>query len=379
MKALIIGGGIGGLATAVALGRVGVEAEVFERAPEIGEVGAGLSLWSNAIKMLRAIGLDEEVVSLGSTIERSSTLRDDGRLIDATPIGDLSRRSGAPSVCVHRAELQGVLMRAVSDGRLWAGRECVGFDQDGSGVTARFADGSVATGDVLAGADGLRSAVRKAVHGPVAPRPAGYSAWRGIAPIDHPDIPAGSTFLILGPGCQVGLFPCGPGRVYWFATRDEAPPASDRPGPHKGEILDHLGRWWRPIREVIEATPEAAVLKNPIFDRPPVRNWGRGRVTFVGDAIHPTTPNLGQGACQALEDAVALADSLRPGGDPVANLRRYEHSRTIRTAMVVNQSRALGRILQWQNPLLVSLRTLLLRTPLSRRQAGALFETLLNP
>src|SRR5690606_21039002 len=122
------------------------------------------------------------------------------------------------------------------------------------------------------------------------------------------------SVLALGPGMQVGLFPCGPSRTYWFATRNEPAGGRGEPGPPKGEILADLRGWWPPIPAVVEATPEEAVLKNAVLDRPPVRHWGRGRVSFVGDAIHPTTPNLGQGACQALEDAVALADALGRSG-----------------------------------------------------------------
>lgn len=377
-RALIIGGGIGGLATAVALARVGIEPAVFERAPALGEVGAGLSLWSNAVKALRRLGLDEQVIALGSVLERAVTVTPDGRVVDTTPIGELSRRAGAPSVCVHRADLQGCLMRAVPPERLHAGSECVGFEGDDRGVTARFADGRSERGDLLIGADGIHSAVRRQMLGPTEPRYAGYAAWRGIAEIRHPDLPADGSVLALGPGMQVGLFPCGPGRTYWFATRNEPEGSREGPGHAKAEILASLRGWWPPIPAVVEETPEAALRKDAVLDRPPVRRWGRGRATFVGDAIHPTTPNLGQGACQAIEDAVALADCLRSGEEVEASLRDYERLRRGRTAMVVRRSWSLGRVLQWENPALVRLRTILLGTGMARRQGIRLFEELLG-
>lgn len=377
-RALIIGGGIGGLATAVALDRAGIEPVVFERAPALGEVGAGLSLWSNAVKALRRLELDEPVVALGSVLERAVTAAPDGRVLDTTPIGELSRRAGAPSVCVHRADLQGCLMRAVPAERPHTGRECVGFEQDERGVTARFADGTTERGDLLIGADGIRSAIRRELHGRAEPRYAGYAAWRGIAEMRHPELPADGSILALGPGMQVGLFPCGPGRTYWFATRNEPASSQAKPAPPRSEILAALQGWWPPIPAVVEATPEAAVLRNAVLDRPPVHHWGRGRVTFVGDAIHATTPNLGQGACQALEDAVALADTLHRSGDVQTGLRAYERLRRDRTAMVVRQSRSLGKVLQWENAALVRLRSLVLGTRAAHRQAIRLFEELLG-
>jgi 2-polyprenyl-6-methoxyphenol hydroxylase-like FAD-dependent oxidoreductase len=330
------------------------------------------------VKGLRRLGLDEAVIALGSVLERAVTMTPEGDVLDTTPIGELSRRAGAPSVCVHRADLQGCLMRAVPPERLHTGSECAGFEPDDHGVTARFADGGTERGDLLIGADGIHSAVRRQLHGPAEPRYAGYSAWRGIAETGHPDLPADGSVLALGPGMQVGLFPCGPGRVYWFATRNEPAGEPDEPGRRKAEILAAVRGWWPPIPAVVEATPEAAVLKNAVLDRPPVRRWGMGRVTFVGDAIHPTTPNLGQGACQALEDAVALADALRHGGDVVAGLRDYERRRRDRTAMVVRRSRSLGRVLQWEHPALVRLRAALSRTTPAHHQGIRLFEELLG-
>jgi 2-polyprenyl-6-methoxyphenol hydroxylase-like FAD-dependent oxidoreductase len=245
-------------------------------------------------------------------------------------------------------------------------------------VAARFADGSTERGDLLIGADGIHSVIRRELHGPAEPRYAGYAAWRGIAEFRHPELSADGSVLALGPGMQVGLFPCGPGRTYWFAARNEPAGGQGKPGPCRAEILSAVQGWWPPILAIVEATPEAAVLKNAVLDRPPVRRWGRGRVTFVGDAIHPTTPNLGQGACQALEDAVALADALKRNGDVEMALRAYERLRRDRTAMVVRQSRSLGKILQWENAGLVRLRSVLLRTGAAGRQGIRLFEELLG-
>ena len=309
---IIIGGGIGGLAAAAALRRVGISAAVYERAPEIREVGAGLSLWSNAVKALRRLGLEDAVLARGSPIEEAVTRTDRGVVLSQVSIRDITKKAGAQTVCVHRAELQQLLASAVEPGQIHLNATCVGIDLDADGVTARFADGRTARGSILVGADGIRSAVRDSLIGATPPRYAGYFGYRGIAHGEFPELPAGRTEFALGRGAQVGLVHCGPGRVYWFATVN-APAGTPTPDSVtlKAEAMERFAGWYSPIPAVVAATEPAAMMKNDIIDRPPSWPWGRGRATLLGDAIHPTTPNMGQGACQALEDAIVLADCLR--------------------------------------------------------------------
>src|SRR5262249_36837704 len=155
---------------------------------------------------------------------------------------------------------------------------------------------------------------RAGLVGASEPRHSGYAAWRGVARIDLAALAGGRSLFILGRGAQAGLLPCGPGRTYWFLTRNGPAGAPPPAGPHAA-ALELVRSWPAPFREGVEATEPGALLWNDIVDRPPARTWGRGRVTLVGDAIHPTTPNLGQGACMALEDAVVLAASLRAEPD----------------------------------------------------------------
>jgi 2-polyprenyl-6-methoxyphenol hydroxylase-like FAD-dependent oxidoreductase len=374
-RALVIGGGIGGLAAAAALARVGIAADVYERAPAIQEVGAGLSLWSNAVLALRRLGLDGRVVELGSVVERIRTMTASGRVLSESDIGALGRRAGAPSICVHRADLQGVLAAALGRDRLHTARTCTGFRADEGGATARFAETADETGAFLIGADGIRSVVRDQLLGRSPPRRAGYLAWRGMAIFDDPQLPAGLALFVAGAGTQLGLFHCGPGRVYWFATHNSSGAAMA--AGHRTEVLCVLDGWPAVVRAAVAATPETAVLCSDVIDRPPVWPWGRGRVTLLGDAVHPTTPNLGQGACQALEDAVALAHALRGASDVPVALRAYEQSRRSRTARVTKRSWSLGKILQWQGPLAVRLRDFVSTTRFGQRQAEGAFEEML--
>jgi 2-polyprenyl-6-methoxyphenol hydroxylase-like FAD-dependent oxidoreductase len=378
ITAIIIGGGIGGFAAANALRQVGIDCEVFERAPAIQEVGAGLSLWSNAVRALQQLGLAEKVITLGSVFERAVTMTCRGKILSESPLAEMAREVGAPSLCVHRADLQRCLLEPLEPNRVQTASSCIGFEQDAQGITARFADGREARGDILIGADGLHSVVRTQLFGASEPRYAGYFAWRGIATFESEDLPPGQSLLALGRGIQVGLFRCGPGRVYWFATRNAPPGTTDPPIGRKREVLDALQGWPPPIVAAVEATDESAILRNDVLDRPPTGVWGEGRVTLLGDAIHPTTPNLGQGACQAIEDAVVLAASLQHANDPVAGLRAYETQRRDWTARVTRNSWSLGAMLQWQNPLAVLLRDSLLRTRLAQRQGTSLLRELLG-
>ena len=376
MRALIVGGGIGGLAAAVALRRIGVEVEVHERAPELAEVGAGLSLWSNAVQALRRLGVAERVLAEATPIRSAVTYDVQGRVLSEMSVEPLASRAGEPSVCAHRAELQRALAAELDPSVLRLGRACVGVEERLDHAAATFADGSRVRADLVIGADGIRSAVRASLVGPSEPRHSGYAAWRGIARTEHPAHAGGRGLFLMGRGAQAGSFTCGPGRTYWFVTRN-GPRGQTPPADLKAAALETVRGWPAAFREVIEATEPAAILWNDIVDRPPARTWGRGRITLLGDAIHPTTPNLGQGACMALEDAVVLAASLAREPDLERALRGYEDARRARTAFVQEQSRSLGAMFQWERPLLCWMRDVGARSAWARRQGEQVLERLL--
>jgi 2-polyprenyl-6-methoxyphenol hydroxylase-like FAD-dependent oxidoreductase len=360
-RAVVIGAGIGGLAAGIALRQSGWDAVVCERAPEIREVGAGLTLWTNAVKVLRKLGVGKELGAASHPIDLSELRSWRGRLLVQTRFAEMHARLGAPSVGIHRADLQSLLADALGRDRVRLGADCVGFTQDATGVTARFADGHKERGDVLIGADGIKSAVRQQLLGDKPLRYAGYTAWRGVGLIDRPEVPLGVTVLAMGRGSQVGMLPIGRGRTYWFATANVPARESDPPGGHKTALLDRFRDWYAPFPAAVEATPEEAIIRNDIFDRPPVRKWGDGRVTLLGDAAHPTTPNLGQGACQAIESAWVVAQHLGGAADVPEALRAYEQSRFDRTAFITNRSWKLGKIFAYESRLACGLRDVAFR------------------
>jgi 2-polyprenyl-6-methoxyphenol hydroxylase-like FAD-dependent oxidoreductase len=387
MRAMIVGAGIGGLTTAIALRRAGVETAVFERAGELAEVGAGILLAANAVRALGELGLSDEVSQLGTPASAGRICSWRGETLVEMPARVLEMRFGAPSVAVHRADLQGFLLNEAGERNVVLSAECSGFEQDDAGVTAIFADGTEERGELLIGADGLNSTVRARLWGREKPRYAGYTAWRAVVEPGRELLPWGTGFESWGRGARFGCAHIGGGRVYWFATRNA--PEGERDGPvggpsgPKGALMRLFEGWHHPVPDLIAETEEWAIRRDDLYDRAPLTgSWGEGHVTLLGDAAHPATPNLGQGACQAIEDAVELARCL--GLDVQTNakdrlppaLRRYEDLRGGRTAWIVRRSRALGRIGQIENPLLCGLRDAALKATPTRTQLRQLDKVL---
>jgi 2-polyprenyl-6-methoxyphenol hydroxylase-like FAD-dependent oxidoreductase len=366
-KVIVVGGGIGGLTAALALGRAGVEAALFERAPELREIGAGISLWANATRALKGLGVYEEVRDAGAADIGGELRSWRGEMFLRIPAEDLRERFGEANLAVHRADLQGALFSSLPPGTVRLGAEFTGFEQDDEGVLARFADGREERGDLLVGADGLHSSVRAQLFGEGEPRYAGYTAWRGVAGAGSL-LPEGIGINLWGRGSEFGLVGIGRGRFYWFATKNAPEGQAESAAGRKREVLDLLSGAYQPARAAVEATPEPEILRNDIYDRKPASRWGVGRVTLLGDAAHPMTPNLGQGACQAIEDAVVFARCLGGGEAKSASLRLYEERRVRRTIRVVRRSRLAGRVTQLENPLLCRLRDALAKRTSARAQ-----------
>lgn len=376
-RVLIIGAGIGGLVAAKALTRIGLEVAIFEQAPEIRPLGAGLSLWHNAIKMLDYVGLGEVVRAVGTPIETLQVRNQAGQVLSQVDVGAIARKLGGVHLIVHRGELQTGLVQALEPGLLTLGATCTRVEQDETGVTAHFADGRTERGDLLVGADGVRSVIRRHLHGEQPPRYAGYVAWLGVSPQEEPRLQPAVGFESWGRGTRLGMFPLKGGRVYWYALENSStPPTGTAPG-RKEEVLAFLRGWHTPAEDVVRATPDDAIVRIGIFDRPPLTRWGQGRITLLGDAAHPMTPNLGQGACQAIEDAATLAACLHADANPLTALPAYEARRLARTRSMVEQSRISGKLSQSSNPLAMQFRDWLFRlTPdaLLSQRYEALFQ-----
>jgi 2-polyprenyl-6-methoxyphenol hydroxylase-like FAD-dependent oxidoreductase len=347
-RVLIAGAGIGGLALAAALERLGHEPVVLERAPQIGEVGAGLGLLPGAMRALAALGASRELLARASPLRRLRIGNRRGRELASVDFERLFARVRGEGFVAHRADLHAALAARVDPVRIRTGAAVVGFAEDGGGVRVRLADDPRETlGDLLVGADGLRSAVRAELLGDGPPRYAGETLFRGVAVADHGD-PALCRELI-GDGQRAAFYALGPGRWYWWAAVP-LPEATAIPPEERGAFLQRrFAGWPFGLPDLLARTPSAEILQNDSCDRRPARTWHRGRVVLLGDAAHPTTPNLGQGACMALEDAVVLARSIALASTAEEAFCGFERERAGRTARITRLSRLWGRVGLWRS------------------------------
>jgi 2-polyprenyl-6-methoxyphenol hydroxylase-like FAD-dependent oxidoreductase len=289
-------------------------------------------------------------------VTRAAILDPRGRLLGPeTDLEAIYPGMGAPTVALHRGRLHDVLIEAVGLDRVVTGVAVTGFEQHPDHVTVLCADGRRIETELLVGADGLRSAVRTQLAGASEPVYSGYTSWRGMTPAGAVPPPSrmGESW---GHGERFGIVEVGDGELYWFAVANAPPQGRDIDA--KAELLRRFGGWHAPIRDVLEATPVERILRTDISDREPITRWHEGRAVLLGDAAHPMTPNLGQGAGQAIEDAVALDASLAEHDDVEAALSAYEQARVARANAIVLGSRRFGRVAQWSHPAAVAIRNL---------------------
>ena len=347
---VIVGGGIGGLATAIALKQIGINVTVFERAPELREVGAGLGLSANATSALEKLGVLDQIARR-SQVLTSGCIRDQhGRILKRFRLP----QTKTPMLALHRADLQQVLYEALPRDCISLGKACTDVESCGSRVTAILQDGTRVETDLLVGADGLHSVVRRQLGFETALNYSGYIAWRGVTSFTNRSLPENEATEAWGAGQRAGIIPLSAGRLYWFATANLTEPAEGKTVRSKPELLRMFQDWFAPFPEIISSTE--MIIETPIFDRDPRLPWVRGRAVLIGDAAHATTPNLGQGASMALEDAVVVSQCLSQYPDLQVALQRFQTERHPRCSSIVRFSRLAGAIGQWRNPIAVWLR-----------------------
>ncbi len=362
-KALIVGGGIGGLSAALALRQIGMDVTVFESVNEVKEVGAGVTIWPNAVRALRKLGVVDALQAIGLPAIYRTILTWQGKLLSEIRVDRLADQMGSSIMLVHRAALQSALLQALGEADVQLGAKCVGITQDEGRVQAQFEDGRETQGDLLIGADGGRSVVRQHLFGEKKVRYAGYTSWRGIASVEEKHIPIGVSSETWGRGRRLGLIPMNNGRMYWFAVQN-APEGEGKheAAPERKRYVQELFRGWHePIEAVLEATETSTIIRTDVYELELLSHWCKGQVTLLGDAAHAMTPNMGQGVCQAIEDAVVLGACLNEGSAIAPALQMYEARRMRLTNRVAIQSRRIGHISQLENPLLCQLRDVLVK------------------
>lgn len=349
-RVCVVGAGIGGLVSAIALQRVGFDVVVHEKHAAHRTTGGGLAVQANAMFALGFAGIADAVAAAGVPVRDGLQLRQaNGELIKRIPVAAVTRDvfwHDVPTISVSRRRLHDALLGLIDRDAIVLDSELSAFSEDGEGVTATFSSGATVRADLLIGADGIRSCARRGVLGPEPPpRYVGYGTAIGLC---HPEAPIapGENAWYWGPNGQMfGVHDVGDGEVYWWSVK-RRPQGSVPPGVSAVEdTLRHFGDWNPRIRALLEATRDDSAQLLDEHDRPPSARWGSGRVTLLGDAAHPMAAFLGQGASQAIEDAIVLTSFLVTGDSGIEpSLRSYEQERRRRTAPVVRTARAASRL-----------------------------------
>jgi 2-polyprenyl-6-methoxyphenol hydroxylase-like FAD-dependent oxidoreductase len=378
----IVGGGIGGLTLAIALQRKGFNVTVYDQAAEIKPLGAGLGLAGNAVKALIEIGISEQILR-ESKIIKTALLKDNfGNVLTQTNAEEISTKLGViNSFTIHRADLHRILIENLKPGTIQLNKACVDFKQHENFIELKFSDTTSETCENLIAADGIHSAIRKKLLPDSTPRYAGYTCWRSVIT----DVPSGINMDELseswGPGSRFGIVPLEKKRVYWFATINAKENDAQYRAAKQSDLLHIFKDYHKNVIDILSATKDDQIIWNDIIDIKPIKQFAFGNIVLLGDAAHATTPNMGQGACMAIEDAATLANCIESYSTPKEAFQRYEQKRIRRTTKIVNDSWSFGKIAQWRNPLLVKIRNSAIRiTPasISEKQLRYLMDVSFN-
>ena len=361
-KLIVIGGGIGGAATALALQQAGVKFSLYERTETLREVGAGIALWANATRILKELGVLEDVLREADLVTNYQFLSQSGK--ELVNIG--VDRHEVPAVGIHRSNLQTLLWRKLPREQAILGKTFEQFEQVGSKVRAHFAGGLVDEGDALIGADGIHSRVRSQLLGRTQPVYRGMTAYRALTDYVPDTYRPGYICEYIGSGKAFGFLRIGKGRMYWYVASKASEGQPNAPVGCKQELQSMFTDWPEPIPKLISATDEASILKNDLYDRVPVQTWSQQNVTLLGDAAHPSLPTMGQGACMAIEDALVVTQCLLEQSNPADAFRHYQSLRLARTQKIVEQSLRIGQSFQIENHIFVALRNTLMKMLASR-------------
>lgn len=341
LKVIIVGAGMGGLAAGIALQQAGYSVEIYDRVKKLRPAGAAISLWSNGVKVLNRLGLGRAIAQVGGQMDRMAYYSSTGETLTDFSLQPLIDQVGQRPYPVTRTELQQLLLNAVGVETIRLNSKCLNVEQDEKGVTAFFENGHQTTGDVLIAADGTHSVLRSYVLGyPMERNYVGYVNWNGLVPMSQDLAPENSWVLYVGEHKRASLMPVGANRFYFFIDVPLPKGTMNQPETYREELFSFFKGWASPVQTLIQRLDPTTTNRVEIHDIDPLPTLVRGRVALLGDAAHGTAPDLGQGGCQALEDAFVLANYLQTTNLGVEDaLKRYEAARIDRVADIIKRAR----------------------------------------
>jgi FAD-dependent urate hydroxylase len=335
----------------IALRQAGFEVEIYDRVKELRPVGAGISLWSNGVKVLNRLGLGKQMAQIGGVMDRMEYRTKTGELISNIDLMPLIQDVGQRPYPVARRDLQNMLLEAYG-GDVMLDHKCIEIKEDDNSITAIFENGYKATGDLLIAADGVRSILREYVLGEkVEPKYGGYVNWNGLVPASEDLAPKNDWVIYVGEHKRASLMPVAGDRFYFFFDVPLPKGTPANPDNYKSELKEHFAGWAEPVQKLIERLDPYAVARPEIHDVGPIARFVRGRVALLGDSAHATCPDMGQGGCQAMEDGLVLTNYLTTTNLGVEYaLKRYETERTIRANAVVDKARRRAEQIHGKDP-----------------------------
>lgn len=379
LKVIVIGAGIGGLTAGVALSQAGYEVEVYDRVAELRPAGAGISLWSNGVKVLNRLGLGEKMAAIGGQMDFMQYRSKCGSLLNHISLQPLIETVGQRPYPVARTDLQQMLLEAFP-GEVRLNSRCIGVEDDGQQVTVTFENGHHATGDLVIAADGIRSVLRSYVlEKEVMPQYGGYVNWNGLVPASEVLAPKNTWVIYVGEHKRASMMPVAGDRFYFFLDVPLPNGTSTPPEKIQAELTEHFVGWAEPVQALIQTLDPFKTNRLSIHDVGPIDRMVRGRVALLGDSAHATCPDLGQGGCQAMEDVYVLTHFLMTTNISVEDaLKRYEAERKDRTRSIVQKARRRAEQIHGKDPIMTEQWYEQLQTERPEEVTSAIAKTILG-
>ncbi|MBV1915604.1 MAG: FAD-dependent monooxygenase [Pseudomonadales bacterium] len=377
MKGIIVGAGIGGLSTAIAMQQHHIDVKIYEASNKLSPIGAGILVPPNAMIILERYGLAEKIKHAGVCIDSTDIFSSNGRPIAQTSAHFTKNGTGYQVVAILRSTLQSILVDSLSPGALVTGKRCAYVNTKSDGIELFFEDGSSVSARYLVGADGLRSNVRASIFPDSALRYSGQICWRGLSEINLSSKWMKSLSEVWGPGIRFGFVPVGNSKVYWYATKRQEANGIDDPASVKERLLDIYSAFPTPVSEIISQTANSSIISDDLNDLRPLKSWFSKSTVLIGDAAHASTPNLGQGGAQAIEDSWVLAEKLAANTSIQNAFQQFEKLRFSKARKVTNMSWQIGKVTNLRNKQACRIRDALFRSVpdvMTRRQSRMMYD-----